>query len=168
MEEKKCFKCGKLLPLEEFYKHPQMADGHVNKCKECNKIDVQKNYEKNINNPEYVEKERLRGRIKYAKYKYKSNSHTENRSTASFLKRKGVDLTGKEAHHWNYNKRNSVFILDRRGHKLVHKYLKFDKETNAFKYNNEILDTLEKHFGAIIEIFKKNSRKLEMQICDYE
>lgn len=36
---KKCFKCGKEKDLNDFYKHPQMPDGHVNKCKECNKID---------------------------------------------------------------------------------------------------------------------------------
>lgn len=42
-----CFKCGKSKPLTDFYKHPQMPDGHVNKCKECNKRDVRKNYAEN-------------------------------------------------------------------------------------------------------------------------
>ena len=41
--KKKCFKCERTLPVEQFYKHPQMADGRVGKCKECNKADVRGN-----------------------------------------------------------------------------------------------------------------------------
>ena len=62
---KKCFKCNLEKPLTEFYKHSKMSDGHVNKCKICNKKDVSENYFKKSLNPEVVEKERLRCKSKY-------------------------------------------------------------------------------------------------------
>lgn len=37
---KRCFKCGIEQPLENFYRHPEMGDGHLNKCKDCTKLDM--------------------------------------------------------------------------------------------------------------------------------
>ena len=39
---KTCFKCGRTLPLDEFYRHPAMSDGHLGKCKDCAKADAKR------------------------------------------------------------------------------------------------------------------------------
>lgn len=45
---KKCIACGKRKSIDKFYAHPQMADGHLNKCKDCCKAHASANREKNI------------------------------------------------------------------------------------------------------------------------
>jgi hypothetical protein len=37
---KACFKCNRVLPLAEFYRHKRMADGHIGKCKACARADT--------------------------------------------------------------------------------------------------------------------------------
>ena len=78
---KRCFKCGETRPLSYFYKHPRMADGHVNKCKECNKKDVRENYQTNNDYYSQYDKDRLadkssernRKKKEYSKQRYVTN-----------------------------------------------------------------------------------------------
>lgn len=46
------------------------------------------------------------------------------KNLSKLLKRKQFDLKEKEIHHWNYDKILSIFILTRRQHRKIHKFLK--------------------------------------------
>lgn len=42
METKKCSKCGRVLPVTDFYKSNRYKDGLQYYCKECHKAEAQK------------------------------------------------------------------------------------------------------------------------------
>lgn len=68
---KRCFKCNQEKPLDQFYKHPRMADGYLNKCIECAKKDVNERYNLLKNDPNFILSERERTRQKYYRLNYK-------------------------------------------------------------------------------------------------
>lgn len=149
---KKCFKCGIEQPLENYYKHPQMSDGRLNKCKTCNKKDVSLNYFKKIEDPEFAEKERLRSRKKYHrlnyKEKYKRQEHLNKKEYKGLSKKLRIPKF-YNAHHWSYKDEYiyDVCILDRRTHRRIHKYLIFNKEFMCFNSKDgDLLDSREKHY----------------------
>lgn len=147
---KKCFKCKEIKLLSEFYKHKQMKDGHLNKCKECAKIDIRKNYFKN--HDYYVDYDkkrsqlphRVEARIKYAsenkekvyqakkrwdeKNKHKKAAHSKVQKAiikGIIIKpdecQKCKTISNKiEGHHRDYSKPLDVIWLCKKCHTAEH------------------------------------------------
>lgn len=54
-----CFRCEQPQPITDFYRHPEMRDGRLNKCKQCTKRDVSKNYRGNIEHYRQYDRKRF-------------------------------------------------------------------------------------------------------------
>ena len=163
--EKNCFKCGETLPLTEFYKHPKMLDGHVNKCKKCNKADVRGNYFENKLKDGFIDKERKRGRQKYhSLYKGtdKANKQRDKMYEEKYPEKKLVRIKcqhlikpfeGAEKHHWSYNIEHAkdVIWLSKKDHMKSHRFIIYDQERFMYRRfdTNVLLDTKESHLEFI-------------------
>lgn len=135
MKSKKCFKCGEVKPLSEFYKHPRMADGRVNKCKECNKKDVSINYRKKINYYKAYEKKRNAKRWEYKTEeamawrkrnpdKYKAHKKLHNALRGGKIKKQPCFICGSKdvhGHHYDYSKPLNVIWLCAQHHQWMHR-----------------------------------------------
>lgn len=114
MDKKVCFKCGEEKTLDMFYKHPQMSGGRVNKCKECNKLDVNKNrklksdYYKSYDLMRYRKQEE---RIKRHKYQGIVNRCTGKHKNRSYAVEGRRYLTWDSFEKWWKNNREKFLEL---------------------------------------------------------
>jgi hypothetical protein len=130
---KRCFKCGTVKPLGDFYPHPRMADGHLNKCKECTKKDVKpKNDAERRKRSAYEQQRQQRPDRKQQKLVYQRRYREQNpiknaaRNAVRNATRDGRLVRGvcevcgnvaTQAHHDDYSKPLEVRWLYFRHHR---------------------------------------------------
>lgn len=132
---KECFKCHIVKPLTEFYKHKGMADGHLNKCKDCNKKDTVNNYVKNRDY--YIAYDKARAKTKRRKaWRYQDTKKWRAENPEAYAAHGAVARalkSGKltkepchcgetkvEAHHPDYEQKLFVIWLCNKHHKHIH------------------------------------------------
>lgn len=137
-------------PLTEFYKHPQMGDGHLGKCKKCTRKDSdERRLLKQKTDPDWVKKEKERHRKKGLMSYYANPLIGTARRAVRALGRS----TEFHWHHWNYQKpfHIDVIQLTPQEHRKAHRYLLLDQEHLMYRRNDtmELLDTKERHEAFI-------------------
>lgn len=131
MTTKSCFKCGESKQLSAFYKHPKMADGHVNKCKECNKKDVRANRAANVEY--YRAYDVRRGNRQDLAYQHSYREANPKKRAVHVAVGNAIrdgklipqpcaicDSEEVHAHHCDYDKPLDVMWLCAKHHKLWH------------------------------------------------
>ncbi len=141
---KTCFKCKGTKPFAEFYKHIAMADGRLNKCKECAKSDVKANRLARLEQCAEYERMRFtrperREQMKRCAAKRRLNRPvrdragyiTRNAVRDGRLVRKPCEVCGTtervQAHHDDYSKPLEVRWLCFVHHRQAHGQLKYLK-----------------------------------------
>jgi len=121
MDTKKCFKCDIEWPLHYFYKHKEMKDGHLNKCKKCTKQDVIKHRSANIDRVRQYDRDRFQNNSLRREYAMKSMKEQRAKHPERYKARTAVNNAVRDgrliklpccvcgaknstAHHEDYNK----------------------------------------------------------------
>ena len=115
---------------------------------------------RNMSDPIFVEKQRAIWRVAFHKRKAKLGNHPYRRirfgNISKMLKRKGFNMTNKDAHHWNYNQPHSVIIMPKTIHRRLHHYLKVNYEDKyLYTLDGRRLETAEESLKYYEEVLIK-------------
>lgn len=135
-----CFKCDRMLPVPTaFYRHKKMADGFLNKCKECAKKDANKHRLENIDEIREYDRQRattekrkkLRAIITAKSRRKFPIQYAAHRAVAEAVRQQKLiklpcvvcGSSKSMAHHDDYDKPLDVIWLCQVHHKERHKQI---------------------------------------------
>lgn len=132
---KNCIECGVAKPLLDFYPHPQMADGYLNRCKDCVKSRIKRRRVEAIE--EYRQRDRARFKtperkevVKRARAKMREEHPEKIKARAAVsnairdgrITKEPCHLCGNpnsEAHHEDYSRPLDVHWVCQECHQTV-------------------------------------------------
>ncbi len=158
---KTCFKCLEAKSLDLFYRHPQTADGYLNKCKACARADTANNrdqkieYYRSFDRARQDQPHRIAAREKYKKSSHgkqtirtgriawdgrnpeKKRAHraVQNAIRSGSMIRGCCEVCGSaraQAHHDDYKKALAVRWLCHVHHVLWHRIERKERRENIF------------------------------------
>lgn len=157
---KTCKECGQSQPIDEFYGHSQMADGHLNKCKRCVKSRVRRHRSANVERIREYDRERAKSGTRKKRLaersrkfrkenpdKYRAHSAVSNALRSGTLVRPSCCERCSETqpalhgHHEDYSRPLDVVWLCVPCHSARHKEI--DSQWNAPKRKQSGRQSLE-------------------------
>lgn len=162
---KQCKECKVIKEKNNFY-------GLQGECKDCTKKRVKLREQEKRKNPEWITQEQKRHRDKYYRLNYKerykpslenkkksinkyNTKYPEKLIAKNISQKIKPKKNGNHLHHWNYNIEfaKDLIELSPKDHAKIHRFMKYDKLTFAYKDINDILlDTKEKHILFINKV----------------